>query len=189
LLAFCMLGGMLPNDGCIPSIAGVYAQSSRHRGHLSQNPEPPLCAPTPAALLTGGKHLDEACDEHSEAHDETFRFVQHDSARQRDTVPSTTATTSKRVWFEVVTTESGLGFDPTDFSERCNALCPFCGSTVGNDYVKAEGKDGRMGTQPTAVVCTRRGKQGKVHLSADELSPALLPDDAAVCAHRDMGFR
>lgn len=90
--------------------------------------------------------------------------------------------TEKRVRFEVVTatTEDGLGFDPAGFSERGNALCPFCGSTVSNDYVKIEGKAGRMATQPMAVVCTRRGKQGKVYLSADELNPALLPDDAAI---------
>jgi putative DNA methylase len=87
-----------------------------------------------------------------------------------------------QVRFEVVaaTTEEGLGFDPAGFSQRGNALCPFCGSTVGTASVKAEGQAGRIGVQPMAVVCTRPGKTGKVYLSADDLDPALLPDDTAI---------
>ena len=93
-------------------------------------------------------------------------------------------TGAKRVRFEVVTAESeaNLGFDPTGFSERGNALCPFCGSTVSNDYVKTEGKDGHIATQPMAIVCTRPGRQGKIYLSADEVASALLPNDDAIRA-------
>ncbi len=78
------------------------------------------------------------------------------------------------------TTEAGLGFDPAGFSQRGNAVCPFCGSTVGTAYVKTEGKAGRIGVQPMAVVSTRAGRQGKVYQSTDTLDPALLPDDAAI---------
>lgn len=87
-----------------------------------------------------------------------------------------------RVRFEVVEskTEKGLGFDPTAFSKAGNATCPFCGTVADNKYVKEEGKAGRMGTQAMAVVCTRPGRQGKVYLAADDLGPALLPDDAAI---------
>lgn len=90
----------------------------------------------------------------------------------------------RRVRFEVAeaASEEGLGFDPAGFSERGNATCPFCGATVDNDYVKAEGKAGRMGAQPMAVVCTRSGRSGKMYISADDLDPALLPDDAAIRA-------
>lgn len=86
------------------------------------------------------------------------------------------------VRFEVVEsdTEKGLGFDPAGFSKAGNATCPFCGTVADNDYVKAEGRAGRIGTQPMAVVCTRPGRQGKVYISADELDDKLLPDDDAI---------
>jgi putative DNA methylase len=161
--------------------AGRYVALKMHADQRAvETPGDTATQRTPNVMLTGGKHL----DEHSEAYGEMFRFAQHDSAGQRDTVHTTPSTASKRVRFEVVTaaTEGDLDFDPAGFSERGNALCPFCGSTVGNDYVKVEGQAGRMGTQPMAVVCTRPGKQGKVYLSADELDPTLLPDDAAICA-------
>jgi putative DNA methylase len=89
---------------------------------------------------------------------------------------------AKCVRFEVVEakTENGLGFDPAGFSKAGNATCPFCGTVADNDYVKAEGKAGRMGTQPMAVVCTRPDARGKVYLAADGLDEKLLPDDEAI---------
>ena len=92
--------------------------------------------------------------------------------------------TQRRVRFEVVAADSehGLDFDPTAFSERGNALCPFCGSTVGNAYAKVEGKAGRIGMQLMAIVCTRPGQRGKVYVSADEVPPKLFPDEARIRA-------
>jgi putative DNA methylase len=89
---------------------------------------------------------------------------------------------ARRVTFEVVEskTEKGLGFDPTGFSKAGNATCPFCGTVADNDYVKSEGRAGRIGTQPMAVVCTRPGRQGKVYFAADDLAAHLLPDEAAI---------
>ena len=89
---------------------------------------------------------------------------------------------AKRVRFEVVESwsEAGLGFDPAGFSKGGNATCPFCGAVADNSYVKAEGKAGRIVTQPMAVVCTRPGKKGKVYLAADDLDAALLPDEDAI---------
>jgi putative DNA methylase len=89
----------------------------------------------------------------------------------------------KEVRFEVVEsrTEKGLGFDPAGFSKGGNATCPFCGTVADSDYVKAEGRAGRMGQQMMAVVCTRPGRQGKVYLSATDL-PKQAPDDAAIRA-------
>jgi putative DNA methylase len=88
----------------------------------------------------------------------------------------------RRVRYRVVeaSSEKGLGFDPAAGSRGGNAACPFCGTVADNAYVKAEGQAGRIGEQPIAIVCTRSGAQGKVYLSADELSQALLPDDAAI---------
>jgi len=104
-----------------------------------------------------------------------------------------TARNAKRVTFKVVEsdTEARLGFDPAGFSKAGNAACPFCGTVADNDYVKAEGRAGRMGTQPMAVVCTRppacrdgrsagRGRRGKTYISADDLPAHLLPDDDAI---------
>jgi len=88
---------------------------------------------------------------------------------------------AKRVRFEVVEsrTEEGLGFDPAAFSKAGNATCPFCGTVADSDYVKAEGRAGRMGQQMMAIVCTRPGRQGKVYLAADDY-PQFVPDDEAI---------
>jgi putative DNA methylase len=92
---------------------------------------------------------------------------------------------AKRVRFEVVETktERALGFDPAGFSKAGNAPCPFCGTVADNDYVKEEGRGGRIGTQPMAIACTRPGTRGKVYQAPDGLAPALLPDDD-VCRRR-----
>lgn len=94
----------------------------------------------------------------------------------------------RRVRYEVVAADSerDLGFDPAAFSERGNALCPFCGSTVGVDYVKEEGRERRIGTQLMAVVCAQSGRQGKTYISADDLDPMLLPHEARVEARIEL---
>lgn len=88
---------------------------------------------------------------------------------------------AKRVRFDVVEapTATGLDFDPEAFSKGGNANCPFCGTVADSDYVKLQGLDGRMSTQPMAVACTRPGKQGKVYLSVDQV-PTATPDDSSV---------
>lgn len=87
----------------------------------------------------------------------------------------------KRVRFEVVEakTEKGLGFDPAAGSKGGNATCPFCGTVSDSTYVKAEGCEQRIGQQMMAVVCTRKGRQGKVYLAADEVA-GCVPDDKAI---------
>ena len=71
----------------------------------------------------------------------------------------------KAVRFEVTESSSvkGLGFDPAGYG----AGCPFCGTAVDIDYVKAESRAKRMGLQMMAAVCTRPVKQGKVFLSSN----------------------
>lgn len=83
--------------------------------------------------------------------------------------------------FEVVeaTSPKNLGFDPEIGSSGGNATCLFCGTVADSDYVKAEGRAGRMGTQLMAVACTRSGEQGKVYLSAASV-PHEAIDDAAI---------
>ncbi|MCJ7543602.1 MAG: DUF1156 domain-containing protein [Phycisphaerae bacterium] len=96
--------------------------------------------------------------------------------------PEACPPSSKKVRFQVVesNTEKGLGFDPAAFSSAGNAACPFCGTVADIDYVKSEGRAGRMGTQPMAIVCTRPAARGNVYLAADELPANLLPNDEAV---------
>jgi putative DNA methylase len=81
----------------------------------------------------------------------------------------------KRVRFEIVEapTEADLGFDPEAFSKGGNATCPFCGTVADNDYIKSEGCAGRIGRQPMALVCTRKGNSGKVYLSPDAARDAV----------------
>ena len=74
-----------------------------------------------------------------------------------------------------------FGFDPAGFSQRGNSVCGRCGTTVTSDYVKAEGKAGRMGAQMMATVCVRPGVRGKVYLSPDDL-PLPVPDEDAIRA-------
>lgn len=74
-----------------------------------------------------------------------------------------------------------FGFDPAGFSQRGNSVCGRCGTTIDSDYVKAEGKAGRMHAQMMATVCVRPGTRGKVYLSPDE-HDLPVPDDAAIRA-------
>ena len=78
--------------------------------------------------------------------------------------------------FEVIRspTESGLGCDPNVGSKGGNATCPLCGTVANTEYVREEGRSGRMSAELMAVVVTRPGTKGKVYLAADdvrELSP------------------
>jgi putative DNA methylase len=91
---------------------------------------------------------------------------------------------AKRIRFEVVEskTERGLGFDPAAFSKAGNATCPLCNTVAESDYVKAEGKAGRIGSEPMAIVCTRQGARGKVYLAVNDVAPEYVPNDD--CASR-----
>lgn len=73
-----------------------------------------------------------------------------------------------------------FGFDPARFSARGNATCVFCGTVADDEYVKEQGRAGRMGRQLMALVCTRPGQKGKVYLPAEEVPPEILPDDEAI---------
>ncbi|MGD0816454.1 MAG: DUF1156 domain-containing protein [Verrucomicrobiota bacterium] len=87
----------------------------------------------------------------------------------------------KRVRFEIVEahTESGLGFDPEDFSKGGNATCPFCGTVADDNYVQAEGCAKQTGHQLMTVVCVRPGRQGKTYISADQY-PAAAPNNEEI---------
>lgn len=86
---------------------------------------------------------------------------------------------AKQARFKVVeaTSAEGLGFDPTAFSKGGNAACPFCGSVVNIEYVKSEGRSGRIGDQVVAVVAGTRGSRGWVYLSADEITDFIPSED------------
>ncbi len=88
----------------------------------------------------------------------------------------------KRVRYHVVdaTTENGLGFDPEGGSRGGNVACPFCGTVADSAYVKIEGKAGRIGTQPMAVICMGVGRQDKVYLGADQVSLNSWPNRDAL---------
>lgn len=73
-----------------------------------------------------------------------------------------------------------FGFNPGRFSARGNATCFFCGTVADDEYVKAEGRAGRMGRQLMAIVATRPGQKGKVYLAAGQVPEEILPDDGAI---------
>ncbi len=79
--------------------------------------------------------------------------------------------TTKKVRFEQVqaATLQGLGFDPELGSRRGNTTCFQCGATVNSEYVKQQGRIGRMGQQLIAVVVTRNESKGKTYLEVIDL--------------------
>jgi len=81
------------------------------------------------------------------------------------------------VTYEVVEARSpeGLGFDPAAGSKRGQATCPLCGATVTADYVKVEGRAGRLGMAPLAAVVLKHSGRGRDYLAPGEYP---LPDDA-----------
>lgn len=68
---------------------------------------------------------------------------------------------TKSVSFEVAE-GNAIDFDPTDMTmRRGTILCPICGNTPDRDYLKHEGKAGRLGERMLAVVYTIEGQSGK----------------------------
>lgn len=98
---------------------------------------------------------------------------------------------SKRTRFEIVeaATEAELGFDPEAFSKGGNATCLFCRTVADVEYIKAEGRSGRLSQELMAIACikpkmkgkglNKRGNQGKIYLSADD-HPNLILDETIV---------
>jgi len=63
-------------------------------------------------------------------------------------------------------TSAKLGFDPAGFSSRARATCFICGAGVKSDYVKAEGRAGRMGIMQLAAVVPAASGRGRDYLAA-----------------------
>ena len=86
---------------------------------------------------------------------------------------------TKRVEFEVVesATEKGLGFDPAAGSSRGTSTCRHCGTTSKTDYIKEQGKAGKIGQQLMSIVCTTSGEQGKTYLAGSSYN-YYIPNEA-----------
>ncbi len=68
---------------------------------------------------------------------------------------------AKEISFEVVEGDA-IDFDPTDMTmKRGTIVCPVCANTPNKDYLKEEGKAGRLGERMLAVVYTISGQSGK----------------------------
>jgi len=76
------------------------------------------------------------------------------------------------VGWEVVEAASaeGLGFDPAAFSKRGRSTCLVCGASVDGNYVKAEGRAGRIGIRPLAAVVPTASGRGRYYLAAGDYS-------------------
>jgi len=62
-----------------------------------------------------------------------------------------------------------IDFDPSKGTvSRGNAVCLVCGTSVKDDYVKAEAQAGRMGHRLVAVVTTKGKGQGRNYRLATE---------------------
>jgi putative DNA methylase len=82
------------------------------------------------------------------------------------------------VRYEVVQARSAgdLGFDPAAGSKRGQATCRICGATVSGDYVKAEGRAGRIGVAPLVAVLLKPSGRGRDYIPVGSYA---LPDDQA----------
>src|SRR5262249_53293214 len=87
-----------------------------------------------------------------------------------------------RARFRVVekSEERDLGFDPEGFSKRGNATCPFCGAVADVEYIKAQGRLGKLGDQLLAVVAVSQGSRGWIYRSADELPGTIMPSEGEI---------
>jgi putative DNA methylase len=85
------------------------------------------------------------------------------------------------VTYKVVEAASvdALGFDPAAGSTRGRATCRICGAVVTADYVKAEGRAGRMGVTPLAAVVLSSSMRGREYLPVGSFA---LPDQAQCVA-------
>lgn len=95
-------------------------------------------------------------------------------AALRPEVDETTLTVG---WEVVEAADSGgLGFDPGRFSTRGKATCRVCGTSVDANYVKAEGRAGRLGVAPLAAVLIHSSGQGREYRAAGSYP---LPEERA----------
>jgi SAM-dependent methyltransferase len=76
-------------------------------------------------------------------------------------------------------TKKELGFEPTPTVLRGEASCPFCNVRLSRDYIRNEGRSGRLGKQLLAVVCLSRQRQ-RVYL-AGQMAEAAISTDAEIC--------
>ncbi len=77
-------------------------------------------------------------------------------------------------------TEADLGFDPAAFSTRGNTTCPLCTQAISAEYIQEQGKLGRLGTLPLAVVCAG-STRGKVYKPIGD--SFLVPASEVLDAH------
>lgn len=75
---------------------------------------------------------------------------------------------AKRVRFEVVRVEEGETWPDTGTMNRDNATCPVCGSVAEGKYLRALGKQGKIGQRMLAVVLTTPGQSGKSYRTPTE---------------------
>jgi putative DNA methylase len=72
------------------------------------------------------------------------------------------------VAFEIVQGDE-IDFDPAEGTiRRGSVTCLFCGQTADADYLRSEGKAGRLGQMPLAVVLTKPGELGKAYRPVTE---------------------
>ncbi len=92
------------------------------------------------------------------------------------------------VSWEVVEAASAdqLDFNPAGFSKRGQSTCLVCHASVDSDYVKAEGRAGRMGITPLAAILRKVNARGRDYLAVGDYPQPSEEDCAAVLAELDV---
>jgi putative DNA methylase len=109
-----------------------------------------------------------------------------------------------KVTYQVVEapTADALGFDPGSGSARGQTACHICGATVTADYIKVEGRAGRIGTAPLCAVVLNPSSRrrdylpaGKYHVPDDDecgrrlATLPVTPPDEPITPEVDTGIR
>lgn len=92
------------------------------------------------------------------------------------------------VRWEVVHAEDKekLGFDPADFSQRGRATCFVCGAAVDAEFVKTEGRAGRIETARLAAVLLHFSGRGREYVAADRYAVPSEEECLAVLGELDI---
>ena len=100
----------------------------------------------------------------------------------------------KLVRFHVVTgtSESALGFDPTEGSEGSSTVCPFCRATLEGAYVRAHGDRTGFGQQLMCVIALNPEGAGKLYFTgdsfaADEVERQNIAEERARILEEELG--
>jgi len=91
---------------------------------------------------------------------------------------------NKQISFEVVENEQ-IDFDPSEGTMRRGSIrCLVCGQSPGRNYLREEGRAGRLGVRPMAVIYDLPNQSGKGYRSFSEMDRVLYTEAEHLLANK-----